>query len=110
MVNPDDVIRDYGADTMRLYSMFIGDFEQTAVWADDSVRGCKRCLDRVWNLAAEQEHTGEAYSEANEAAVHKAIKKVSEDIEAMKFNTAIAALMTMENELTANGCTRGDLK
>ena len=59
VVNPDDVIRDYGADTMRLYIMFIGDFEKTAVWSDDSVRGCKRFLDRVWNLATEQEHTGE---------------------------------------------------
>ena len=110
VVNPDDVIRDYGADTMRLYIMFIGDFEKTAVWSDDSVRGCKRFLDRVWNLAAEQEHTGEAYSEANEAAVHKAIKKVSEDIEAMKFNTAIAALMSLVNDFYANGASRGDMK
>ena len=99
VVNPDDVIRDYGADTMRLYIMFIGDFEKTAVWSDDSVRGCKRFLDRVWNLATEQEHTGEEYSKANEAAVHKAIKKVSEDIEAMKFNTAIAALMSLVNDV-----------
>ena len=110
VVNPDDVIRDYGADTMRLYIMFIGDFEKTAVWSDDSVRGCKRFLDRVWNLATEQEHTGEAYSKANEAAVHKAIKKVSEDIEAMKFNTAIAALMSLVNDFYANGASRGDMK
>ena len=110
VVNPDDVIRDYGADTMRLYIMFIGDFEKTAVWSDDSVRGCKRFLDRVWNLATEQEHTGEEYSKANEAAVHKAIKKVSEDIEAMKFNTAIAALMSLVNDFYANGASRGDMK
>ena len=64
----------------------------------------------MWNLAAEQEHTGEAYSEANEAAVHKAIKKVSEDIEAMKFNTAIAALMSLVNDFYANGASRGDMK
>ena len=110
VVNPDDVIRDYGADTMRLYIMFIGDFEKTAVWSDDSVRGCKRFLERVWNLATEQEHTGEEYSKANEAAVHKAIKKVSEDIEAMKFNTAIAALMSLVNDFYANGASRGDMK
>ena len=110
VVNPDDVIRDYGADTMRLYIMFIGDFEKTAVWSDDSVRGCKRFLDRVWNLATEQEHTDDAYSKANEAAVHKAIKKVSEDIEAMKFNTAIAALMSLVNDFYANGASRGDMK
>ena len=110
VVNPDDVIRDYGADTMRLYIMFIGDFEKTAVWSDDSVRGCKRFLDRVWNLATEQEHTGEEYSKVNEAAVHKAIKKVSEDIEAMKFNTAIAALMSLVNDFYANGASRGDMK
>ncbi len=110
VVNPDDVIRDYGADTMRLYIMFIGDFEKTAVWSDDSVRGCKRFLDRVWNLATEQEHTGEEYSKANEAAVHKAIKKVSEDIEAMKFNTAIAALMSLVNDFYAHGASRGDMK
>ena len=110
VVNPDDVIRDYGADTMRLYIMFIGDFEKTAVWSDDSVRGCKRFLERVWNLATEQEHTGEEYSKANEAAVHKAIKKVSEDIEAMKFNTAIAALMSLVNDFYAHGASRGDMK
>ena len=110
VVNPNDVIEAYGADTMRLYIMFIGDFEKTAVWSDDSVRGCKRFLDRVWNLATEQEHTGEEYSKANEAAVHKAIKKVSEDIEAMKFNTAIAALMSLVNDFYAHGASRGDMK
>ena len=110
VVNPDDVVKAYGADTMRLYIMFIGDFEKTAVWSDDSVRGCKRFLDRVWNLATEQEHTGEEYSKANEAAVHKAIKKVSEDIEAMKFNTAIAALMSLVNDFYAKGLTKGDLE
>ena len=110
VVNPNDVIEAYGADTMRTYIMFIGDFEKAAAWSDNGVKGCKRFLDRVWNLATEQEHTGEAYSQANEVAVHKAIKKVSEDIEAMKFNTAIAALMSLVNDFYANGASRGDMK
>ncbi|MCD7820660.1 MAG: leucine--tRNA ligase [Clostridiales bacterium] len=109
VVNPDDVIREYGADTMRLYIMFIGDFEKTATWSDEAVRGCKRFLDRVWNL---QEKCGDSleYSQANVAAIHKAIKKVNEDIEAMKFNTAIATMMALTNDFYANGCTKGDLK
>ena len=90
--------------------MFIGDFEKAAAWSDNAVKGCKRFLDRVWNLATEQEHTGDEYSKANEAAIHKAIKKVSEDIEAMKFNTAIAALMALVNDFYANGASRGDMK
>ena len=84
---------------MRTYIMFIGDFEKAAAWSANAVKGCKRFLDPVWNLATEQEHVGEEYSKANEQAVHKAIKKVSEDIEAMKFNTAIAALMALVNGL-----------
>ncbi|MCD8050866.1 MAG: leucine--tRNA ligase [Clostridiales bacterium] len=109
VVNPDDVIREYGADTMRLYIMFIGDFEKTATWSDEAVRGCKRFLDRVWNL---QEKCGDSleYSPDNVAAIHKAIKKVNEDIEAMKFNTAIATMMALTNDFYANGCTKGDLK
>ena len=110
VVNPNDVIEKYGADTMRTYIMFIGDFEKAAAWSDNAVKGCKRFLDRVWNLATEQEHVGEEYSKANEAAVHKAIKKVSEDIEAMKFNTAIATLMALVNDFYANGASRGDMK
>ena len=109
VVNPDDVIREFGADTMRLYIMFIGDFEKTATWSDEAVRGCKRFLDRVWNLQEKAEGS-EEYSEANVAEIHKAIKKVSDDIEAMKFNTAIAALMALVNVFYANGCTKGDLK
>ena len=109
VVNPDDVIRDYGADTMRLYIMFIGDFEKAAAWSDNAVKGCKRFLDRVWNLA--ENLTEEAgCSKANESAVHKTIKKVSDDIEAMKFNTAIAALMSLVNDFYANGASRGDMK
>ena len=110
VVNPNDIIEQYGADTMRTYIMFIGDFEKAAAWSANAVKGCKRFLDRVWNLATEQEHVGEEYSKANEQAVHKAIKKVSEDIEAMKFNTAIAALMALVNDFYANGASRGDMK
>ena len=110
VVNPNDIIAQYGADTMRTYIMFIGDFEKAAAWSANAVKGCKRFLDRVWNLATEQEHTGEEYSQVNEVAVHKAIKKVSEDIEAMKFNTAIATLMALVNDFYANGASRGDMK
>ena len=110
VVNPNDIIDLYGADTMRTYIMFIGDFEKAAAWSANAVKGCKRFLDRVWNLAMEQEHTGEGYSKDNELAVHKAIKKVSEDIEAMKFNTAIAALMALVNDFYAKGASRGDMK
>ena len=95
---------------MRTYIMFIGDFEKAAAWSANGVKGCKRFLDRVWNLATDQEHTGDEYSKVNEAAVHKAIKKVSEDIEAMKFNTAIATLMALVNDFYANGASRGDMK
>ncbi len=109
VINPNDIIEQFGADTMRTYIMFIGDFEKAAAWSANAVKGCKRFLDRVWNLS-EMEHTGEDYSSANEAAIHKAIKKVSEDIEAMKFNTAIAALMALVNDFYANGASRGDMK
>ncbi|MCI9513877.1 MAG: leucine--tRNA ligase [Oscillospiraceae bacterium] len=109
VINPNDIIEQFGADTMRTYIMFIGDFEKAAAWSANAVKGCKRFLDRVWNLS-EMEHTGEDYSKANEAAVHKAIKKVSEDIEAMKFNTAIAALMALVNDYYANGASRGDMR
>ena len=110
VVNPNDIIEAYGADTMRTYIMFIGDFEKAAAWSSNAVKGCKRFLDRVWNLATEQEHVGEDYSQDNELAIHKAIKKVSEDIEAMKFNTAIAALMSLVNDFYAKGASRGDMK
>ncbi len=109
VINPNDIIDQYGADTMRTYIMFIGDFEKAAAWSANAVKGCKRFLDRVWNLC-EMDHQGEDYSEANMAAVHRTIKKVSEDIEAMKFNTAIAALMALVNDFYANGASRGDMK
>ena len=95
---------------MRTYIMFIGDFEKAAAWSANAVKGCKRFLDRVWNLAMDQEHTGEDCSPANEAAVHRTIKKVGEDIEAMKFNTAIAAMMALVNDFYQNGASRGDMK
>ena len=109
VVNPDDVVRAYGADTMRLYIMFIGDFEKTATWSDEAVKGSKRFLDRCWNLM-ELAADDESLSPKNEAVVHRTIKKVTEDIDALKMNTAIAALMAMVNDFYANGCTRGDLK
>ncbi len=107
VVNPDDVIKAYGADTMRLYIMFIGDFEKTATWSDEAVKGCKKFLDRVWNLQEKCEPST-AYSAQNEASIHKAIRKVSEDIEAMKFNTAIATLMSLVNDFYAKGLSVGD--
>ena len=97
VVNPNDVVAQYGADTMRMYIMFIGDFEKAAAWSDNAVKGCKRFLDRIWNLA-EQVTPAEAYGKENEALLHKTIKKVSDDIENMKFNTALAALMTLTNQ------------
>ena len=109
VINPNDVIEEFGADTMRTYIMFIGDFEKAAAWSANAVKGCKRFLDRVWNLC-EMEHSGEDYSAANEAAIHRTIKKVSDDIEEMKFNTAIAALMALVNDFYANGASRGDMK
>ena len=109
VVNPDDIVKAYGADTLRLYVMFIGDFEQAAVWSDQAVKGCKRFLDKVWNLAEGCSDSLE-YTKANEAAVHKTIKKVADDIEAMKFNTAIAAMMTLVGEFQKNGCSRGDMR
>ena len=109
VVNPDDVVKVYGADTMRLYIMFIGDFEKVATWSDDAVKGCKRFLDRVWNLA-DQVTEEEGVSEKNAPIVHKTIKKVTDDIDTLKMNTAIAALMAMVNEFYSNGVSRGDFE
>ena len=109
VVNPDDVVKAYGADTMRLYIMFIGDFEKVATWSDDAVKGCKRFLDRVWNLA-DQVTDEEGVSEKNAPIIHKTIKKVTDDIDTLKMNTAIAALMAMVNEFYANGVSRGDFE
>ena len=110
VVNPTDVINAYGADTMRTYIMFIGDFEKAATWSSDAVKGCKRFLDKVWALAENVRDDATAYSKANESAMHKTIKKVSSDIDQLKTNTAIAALMTLLNQFGTNGCNRAELK
>ena len=109
VVNPDDIIQLYGADTLRLYIMFIGDFEQAATWSDNAVKGCKRFLDKVWNLSESCTNSPD-YTRENEAGIHKCIKKVADDIEAMKFNTAIAAMMTLVGDFQKNGCSKGDMK
>jgi len=110
VVNPDDIIRDYGADTMRLYEMFIGDFEKTAPWSPKSIKGCKRFLDRVWSLQ-EKMTPEEGYSPELESAFHKLVKKVGEDIESLKFNTAIAAMMSVLNQMDEKGSvTKGELR
>ncbi|MBR2742712.1 MAG: leucine--tRNA ligase [Clostridia bacterium] len=110
VVNPDEIIDEYGADTMRLYEMFIGDFEKAAPWSSESIRGCKRFLDRVFGLY-DMITDGDGYSPKLEAAMHKTIKKVTNDIEILKFNTAIAALMSLLNEIYAKkSITRGELK
>ena len=110
VINPDDVIKSYGADTLRLYEMFIGDFEKTAPWSPSSIKGCKRFLDRVWALQ-DIIIDGEEYRKPLESSFHKTIKKVSEDIEALKFNTAIAALMALSNDIYAQGSvTKGEFR
>lgn len=109
VVNPNDIVAEYGADTMRLYIMFIGDFEKAAPWSSKAVKGCRRFLDRVWNLA-ENCAGGLEYSAVNERSIHRTVRKVAEDIEAMKFNTAIAALMALVNDFYANGVSKGDMK
>ena len=109
VVNPNDVVDQYGADTMRTYIMFIGDFEKAAAWSDNAVKGCKRFLDRIWNLA-DQVKDADAYGKDNEAAIHKTIKKVSDDIENMKFNTAIAALMSLTNQFYDKGVNKAEFK
>ena len=110
VVNPDDVIKAYGADTMRLYILFIGDFEKTATWSDDAVKGCKRFLDKVWNLGEAVTDQETEISKKNEIAINKAIKKVGEDIDTLKANTAIATLMSLVNNFNANGCNKAELK
>ena len=98
VINPDDIIAEYGADTLRLYEMFIGDFEKAAPWSSESIKGCKRFVERLWNLQTMCVE-GDAYSPKLESSIHKTIKKVSEDIENLKYNTAIAALMSLLNEI-----------
>ncbi len=99
VVNPDDIVNEYGADTMRLYEMFIGDFEKAAPWSQASIRGCRRFVERYWNLQT-MLIDGDVIRPELESAFHKAIKKVGEDIENIKFNTAIAALMALINDIS----------
>jgi leucyl-tRNA synthetase len=110
VINPNDYVKEYGADTLRLYIMFIGDFEKAAPWSSNAVKGCKRFLDRIWNLAEKRLSGDLSYSKANERAIHRTIKKVGDDIENMKFNTAIAALMTLVNDFYDKAPSRGDIK
>ncbi|MDY5971455.1 MAG: leucine--tRNA ligase [Butyricicoccus sp.] len=107
VVNPDEIVDQYGADTMRLYEMFIGDFEKAAPWSSTSIKGCRRFVERVWNLF-DQVQPGDAYSEAHETLIHKTIKKVGEDIETLKNNTAIAALMSLVNAFYDKGVNRAE--
>ena len=107
VINPDDIVAKYGADTLRLYEMFIGDFEKAAPWSDSTVNGCKRFLDRIVALSDRME-PGETLSEKHQALVHKTIKKVSEDVENLKFNTAIAAMMTLVNAYGSDGMNRAE--
>ena len=109
VINPDDIVRDYGADTMRLYEMFLGDFEKAAPWSQNAVKGCRRFLERVWTLF-DQVQPGDSYSQKNEGEMHKTIKKVTEDIENLKFNTAIAALMSLLNTFGDNGVNQAEYK
>ena len=110
VINPDDIIRDYGADTLRCYEMFMGDFSSMAIWSDEGVRGCRKYLERVFNLN-EIVEDGDSYSKDLEVIINQTIKKVSEDYENLKFNTAIAQLMTLLNEMKAKGkITRKDFK
>ena len=110
VINPTDVINEYGADTMRSYIIFIGDFEKAASWSSNAVKGCKRFLDKVWNLAETVTDSETEYSKKNESAMHKTIKKVSSDIDALKGNTALAALMSLTGTLSDNGCNAAELK
>ena len=110
VVNPDDIVRDYGADTLRTYEMFIGAFELSASWSEDGVKGCRRFLERVWKLQDILTEDGE-YSKDLETKMHQTIKKVSNDFENLKYNTAIAAMMALINEFyKKNAVTKGEFK
>ena len=110
VVNPDSVVKEYGADTLRLYIMFLGDFEKAAPWNPSAVKGCKRFLDRIWALGEKRIDGDESLSAANEKEVHRCVKKVSDDIESMKFNTAISAMMVLVNKFYESAPSRGDMK
>ena len=108
VVNPDDIVREYGADTLRTYEMFIGAFDLSASWSENGVKGCRRFLDRVWKLQ-DILVDGDGYSSDLETLMHQTIKKVSADFESLKYNTAIAAMMSLINEFYKKGSvTRGE--
>ena len=107
VVNPDEIVETYGADTMRLYEMFIGDFEKAAPWSPKSIKGCRRFLERVWALV-EKVQEGDAYSKQHEVLMHRTINKVGDDADNLKANTAIAALMTMLNEFYDKGVNKAE--
>ena len=110
VVNPDDIVRDYGADTLRTYEMFIGAFDLSASWSEDGVKGCRRFLERVWKLQSIMTDE-EGYSKDMEIKMHQTIKKVSNDFENLKFNTAIAAMMALINDFyKKNSITKGEYK
>ena len=110
VIDPNEVVESYGADVLRTYVLFMGDYEKAAPWSENSVKGCKRFIDRVWNLQ-ESLTDGDAYSEKLESAFHKTVKKVSEDIEQLKYNTAIAAMMTLLNAIyDAGSINRAELR
>ncbi|MDR7857214.1 leucine--tRNA ligase [Tissierella sp.] len=110
VINPDEIVRDYGADTLRTYEMFIGDFEKSVPWSENGVKGCRRFLERAWKLQ-DILVDGEGYTKELESSIHKTIKKVSEDFETLKYNTGIAALMSLLNEFNDHGSIRKeDLK
>ncbi len=110
VVNPDDIVRDYGADTLRTYEMFIGAFELSACWSEDGVKGCRRFLERVWKLQ-DLVTDEEGFSEELETKMHRTIKKVSSDFECLKYNTAIAAMMALINDFYKKGSvTRDEFK
>ena len=110
VVDPNDVVKVYGADVLRLYVLFMGDYEKAAPWSDNSVKGCKRFVDRVWALQ-DKVVDSDGYSDALRSNMHKTIKKVTEDIESMKFNTAIAAMMTLLNDIySAGSVTKKELR
>ena len=110
VVNPDDIVNEFGADTLRTYEMFIGAFDLSASWSKEGVRGCRRFLERVWKLQ-DMLTEEKGYSAAMETKMHQVIKKVSSDFEGMKFNTAIAAMMGLVNDFyKAGSVTKGEIE
>ena len=111
VINPDDIVNEFGADTLRTYEMFIGAFDLSASWSEQGVKGCRRFLDRVWKLQEIVDNDDMGYSKDFETKMHQVIKKVSNDFENLKYNTAIAALMGLINDFFKKGSvTKGEFK